>query len=142
MKVGDYIFSWQHAWIGDENGKFTGYVGLSRCTISIAGESTHSSFDGVEKHPAMQMVGTGIAKKSDKDQFNKEKARRISLSRALLMTFPGHEQKSFRRSIWEVYRTTSKVPKWKNKASLETRQTPSRDPIFMSNLRRDFNQEE
>lgn len=56
-----------------------------------------------------KLIGTGISECSDKENYNSEVGRKLSLSRAIEGT---NTKKEDRASLWEDFRTMKKDPKW------------------------------
>ena len=87
MKIGNFFINWH-------------YKGLqTTCTIR------HNQKVG-EQYP---VIGTGSVKKTVKDAPNKDKARRLSMGKALQFI-----PKTERSAIWETYRTLPSKPRWGN----------------------------
>lgn len=50
-----------------------------------------------------RILGTGVAKCSQKDVFDKERGRKLALTRALAVAFPYEVGKPLRTAIWAAY---------------------------------------
>ncbi len=95
MKVNDYLVKWKYdAATLEFDGEFE-FREITNCDI----------FD-----KNRTLVSTGNAILNPRDTMDKNTARKITLSRALEI-FTKQERKEF----WEVYRTSTIIPRWETK---------------------------
>lgn len=87
MKIGNLLVSWKY------EGRKT------YCVLK-------SAIKEGEIHP---QIGCAYVKRMISDPQNKEKARRLSMAKALCAC--GIER-NIRKEIWETYRTLPKTPRW------------------------------
>lgn len=90
------------------------------CTIEGFDITNNKNFLGFHK--------TAICGK--KDHYCKETGRRVSLAKVLLAKTEsdpdGVFEREFRTKVWEVYRTLTKVPRWKTEKDREIQEVNQR----------------
>lgn len=94
MKVADYYITWEYRPMkSDSKPRYK-----TICTI------------WTDRGDTKLVIAHGLAVQSEGDNHNRDKARKVSLEHALKI---GNFGKTYRKTVWETYRTLTKEPRWK-----------------------------